>query len=168
MSPQIQNRPYALIALILFQAACAAIFVVDVAADAFALEKAGSLLEVHFLVECAAAFGLIAAIVLETRFLARLIRHKAHLERHVSLAAEAFRDIIDDHFDNWGLTAAEEDVARFTVKGASITDIAGYRGSAEGTIKSHLNAIYRKAGVNNRGELLSLLIDDMLGGPPAK
>ena len=29
-------------------------------------------------------------------------------------------------------------------------------------MKSQLNAIYRKAGVGNRGELLSLLIEDIL------
>jgi len=36
------------------------------------------------------------------------------------------------------------------------------RGSAEGTVKSQLNAIYRKAGVGNRGELLSLLIEELM------
>jgi len=31
-------------------------------------------------------------------------------------------------------------------------------------VKAHLNAIYRKSGARNRGELLSLLIDSLLAG----
>jgi DNA-binding CsgD family transcriptional regulator len=97
--------------------------------------------------------------------LLRLLARKAHLERQVSMAASALHDVIDAHFRDWGLTASEADVAWFTVKGLSIADIARLRGSAEGTVKSHLNAIYRKAGVANRGELLSLLIEDLMEDP---
>jgi len=56
-------------------------------------------------------------------------------------------------------------VATFTIKGMSISEIASLRGSAEGTIKSHLSGIYRKAGVSGRGALLSLLIDDLIETP---
>ncbi len=41
------------------------------------------------------------------------------------------------------------------------------RGSAEGTVKSHLNAIYRKSGTANRGELLSSIIDTLIEERPA-
>jgi DNA-binding CsgD family transcriptional regulator len=101
----------------------------------------------------------------EVRVLLRLLARKAHLERQVSMAASALHDVIDAHFRDWGLTASEADVAWFTVKGLSIADIARLRGSAEGTVKSQLNAIYRKAGVANRGELLSLLIEDLMEDP---
>jgi len=70
-----------------------------------------------------------------------------------------------DHFQTWGLTAAEQDVAGFTIKGLSIAEIADLRGSAEGTVKSQLNAIYRKAGVPGRGALLGLLVDDLMNAP---
>lgn len=36
------------------------------------------------------------------------------------------------------------------------------RGSAEGTVKAQLNAIYRKSGTANRAALMSLLIDTMM------
>ena len=39
------------------------------------------------------------------------------------------------------------------------------RGSAEGTVKAHLNAIYRKAGVQGRGALLSMLVKDLMQEP---
>ena len=56
-------------------------------------------------------------------------------------------------------------VALFTLKGLAIPEIAGVRGSAEGTIKAHLGAIYRKAGVNGRGAFLALFIEELMVGP---
>lgn len=55
-------------------------------------------------------------------------------------------------------------MANFTIKGCSIAHVAALRGSAEGTVKTHLNAIYRKAGVGGRGQLVNLLIEEILGG----
>ena len=53
------------------------------------------------------------------------------------------------------------------LKGLSIPEIAQIRGSAEGTVKSHLNGIYRKAGVTGRGAFLSLFIEDLMSTPLA-
>lgn len=158
------ENPLLLLLLILGQTACAGFFLWDVVLDGGALRALWPL-DPHFAVETLAALGLIAAVVFETRFLMHLLARKAHLERQVSLAATALHDVIENHFRQWSLTTAEADVAWFTVKGFSITDIAGFRGSAEGTVKSHLNAIYRKAGVTNRGELLSLLIEGLMDDP---
>lgn len=161
------DNPYAMAILILAQVACAGFFVWDVVLDGGDLRTLLPL-DPHFAVEAVAVFGLILAAVFETRFLLRLLARKAHLEKQVTLAATALHDVIEDHFRKWNLTAAEADVAWFTVKGFGIAEIAEFRGSAEGTIKSHLNAIYRKAGVGNRGELLSLLIEDLMAGDIAE
>lgn len=158
------DRPGALIALIAIQALSAGFFLWDVLGDAMP-EGMRALANLHIAIEALAAFGLILAVIFETRYLMRLLRRKAHLERQVSIAAGAFHDIMQDHFSTWGLTPAEEDVAMFTIKGFSIAEIAEMRGSAQGTVKSQLNAIYRKAGVNGRGGLLGLLIDGLLEAP---
>ncbi len=158
------STPALLIAVIVLQAICAGVFLIDgfteiLAADT--LETSGHR-EAGAWLELTAAIGLVAAILYETRFLTQLLRRQAHLERQVTVASAAFHDVIDSRFTDWALTASERDVAHFTVKGCSIPEIAQLRGSAEGTVKSHLGAIYRKAGVANRGELLSLLIEDLL------
>ncbi|MBC7740336.1 MAG: helix-turn-helix transcriptional regulator [Candidatus Saccharibacteria bacterium] len=70
-----------------------------------------------------------------------------------------------DLFRGWHLTPTEQDVASFTIKGCSIAEIARLRGSAEGTIKTHLNAIYRKSGVTGRAQLVSVLVEDLLQTP---
>ena len=69
-------------------------------------------------------------------------------------------------FDEWALTEAERDVALFAIKGLSLPEIARLRATSEGTVKSQTAAIYRKAGVSGRPQLLSLFIEDMMGGAP--
>lgn len=123
----------ALVALILVQALFAAFFLWDL------LQEAGplgilALRDFHVVAEAVSALCLLAAVLFETRYLMALLRRKAHLERQVPLAAGAFHDIIQDHFARWGLTPAEQDVTRFTIKGMPITEIAALRGSAEGTV----------------------------------
>ncbi len=66
------------------------------------------------------------------------------------------------HFTDWGLTPAERDVAVFLVKGLSTRDIAELRGTSEGIVKAQTNAIYRKASVTGRTQLLSTFIEDLM------
>lgn len=158
------NRPGPLIALIAVQILCTAFFLWDVIDD---LRMVGTAFfsTIHLSVEAIAALSLILAVAFEIRYLMALLRRKAHLESQVSIAAGAFHDIMSAHFDSWRLSPAERDVAMFAIKGFSIAETARLRGSAEGTIKSQLNAVYRKAGVAGRGALLGLLIDDLIEVP---
>jgi len=161
-----RNKPLALIALIAVQSLCAAFFLWDVVDD-LGPDGLRALANLHIAIETTAALALVSAIVYEVRALMALLRRKAHLENQVSIAAGAFHDIMLEHFQSWGLTAAEQDVAGFTIKGLSIAEIAEMRGAAEGTVKSQLNAIYRKAGVPGRGALLGILVDDLMNAPLA-
>lgn len=155
-----------LILLITVQALAAAFFLWDVLDDIRQIGPS-ALTNPHIAVEALAALGLVAAVVLETRYLLALQRRKAHLESQVSIAAGAFNEVLLEQFDQWKLTPAERDVAIFTIKGFSIAEVAQMRGSAEGTVKSQLNAVYRKAGVSGRGALLGLLVDDLITSPLA-
>ena len=70
--------------------------------------------------------------------------------------------VMTQHFTDWRLTPAERDVAVFLVKGLSTRYIADLRGTSEGTIKAQTNAIYRKAAVTGRTQLLSTFIEDLM------
>lgn len=164
MTGTASKKPGALLVLILVQAFCAAFFLWNVMQEAGPLEVL-ALRDCHVAAEAVSALCLLAAVLFETHYLMTLLRRKAHLERQLSLAAGAFHEVILDHFERWNLTPAEQDVASFTIKGLSIAEIAALRGTAEGTVKSHLNGIYRKAGVAGRGALLSLLIDGLFQLP---
>lgn len=159
-----RDGPGLVIALLAFQIFCTLIFLWDVGAE---LWRAGwSLLsDLRLLPELFAAIGLGLATVFVGIVLKRMLARQARLEKGLSVASGALAGLIESYFTTWGLTVAEQDVATFTVKGYSIAEIAGLRGSAEGTIKTHLNAIYRKADVTGRAQLTSLLIEDLMQAP---
>lgn len=158
------RRQLGLAALILFQSICALFFVYDAAED---IEEMGwsVLTSMHMLPEIGATIGIIIGIAFEVRYLLRLLRRQAQLEQQMSIAAGALQEVMEGYFRDWKLTPSEQDIATFTIKGYSIAEIAALRGSAEATVKTHLNAIYRKADVSGRGQLTSLLIEDLLRTP---
>ena len=94
-----------------------------------------------------------------------LVRNRA-VESRLRQVSGAFAALLEERFAGWGLTRSERDVAWFTIKGLSIAEIARLRGTSEGTVKAHSNAIYRKAGVSGRTQLLSLFIEDLMDGAP--
>ena len=157
------TRTGLLAALIAVQSLCAAFFLWDAVGDYVA--GGPQALGLHLGVEALATLSLIVAIGLEVGLLARLLRREAHMIRSLSVAARALHDIMDEHFAAWRLTPSEQDGATFLIKGSDISEIARLRGSAEGTVKAHLNAIYRKAGVSGRPALISLLLEDLMTEP---
>ncbi|MGQ0563861.1 MAG: helix-turn-helix transcriptional regulator [Gemmobacter sp.] len=153
----------ALAILIAVQGASAAFFAIDWLGDMSAI--GASSFTWHAGIELLATLSLVIAIGVEARVLMRLLRREAHMARSLSAAAKGLNDLMEDLFATWGLTPAEQDVATFLIKGSDIAEIARLRGSAEGTIKAHLNAIYRKAGVSGRPALVSLLLEDLMVDP---
>lgn len=154
----------ALLGIILFQAFCTVFFLTDVIGD---MEVVGweTLTDPHILPELCATLGLVTGVAILSVQLVRLLRRQSQIEQGLSVAQGALAEVMDGYFQSWGLTASEQDVATFTIKGYSIAEIAGLRGSAEATVKTHLNAIYRKSGTSGRGQLTSLLLEDLLRGP---
>jgi DNA-binding NarL/FixJ family response regulator len=152
-----------LIVLMAVQLACAVFFVSDAARD-FIEEGGLASLDTHLAVEIVATAALLAAIVVEGRFLGTLMRRKARLEARLADASAEVHAVIEEQFEEWRLSPAEHDIAMFLVKGLGTQDIADLRGNAEGTVKAHFAAIFRKAGVHSRAELLSVVIDRLLGG----
>jgi DNA-binding NarL/FixJ family response regulator len=125
----------------------------------------GDTYRLHSYPELAVTFGLILGILFEVRVLRDMLRQQQRMSKSLSVAAGALSDIMEEHFREWKLTSAEQDVATFTIKGFSIAEVAKLRGSAEGTIKTHLNSIYRKVGVPGRAQLVNVLVEDLLNAP---
>ena len=88
------------------------------------------------------------------------------METQLRQASGAFAELLEERFRTWGLTPSERDVAWFTIKGLSIADIARLRQTSDGTVKAQSNAIYRKAGVSGRAQLVSLCIEDLIDAGP--
>ena len=155
-----RNTELGLTLLIVVQAACTAYFIVDVIEDFRA--SGGEAL--HLGLELVANLGLVGAIAVEGRVLWAMLRREARSAEALSVAQGALSEIVEAKFAHWGLTPSEADVAGFTIKGFSIAEVAELRGSSEATIKTHLNAVYRKAGVAGRGQLVSVFVEDLFDG----
>jgi DNA-binding CsgD family transcriptional regulator len=118
--------------------------------------------QLYELVELGAALGLLLGVGFGWFTLRRMMARNAVVEDQLRLASGAFMEVLEERFCRWELTPAERDVALFALKGMSTQEIAGLREVSEGTIKAQTNAIYRKAGVSGRTQLLSLFVDDLM------
>lgn len=151
--------------LLLFQAGCAIFFVSDILSSVIGFRTQPLSWRSRELIEIGAAFGLVLGLVLGALMLRHALRGEKRMREKLRLASGAFMDMLADRFTDWGLTPAERDVALFAVKGLSTGEIAALRNVSEGTVKAQTNAIYRKAGVNGRPQLLALFIDDLIELP---
>ena len=116
------------------------------------------------MIEAGAVLGLAIGAFLALREYRTLLRRNTKVERELNVASGAFQGVIEQHFDRWGLTLAERDVALFLIKGLSIADVAAMRATRDGTIKAQSAAIYRKAGVSSRSELISVMVEELIFG----
>ena len=148
--------------LMVTQAVCAAFFLWDIASTVFGFRTAAISWRSREILEIAACVGLVLGAVLGFRVVSQARDRVARAEVALRTASGAFADVIEAQFSNWGLTGAETDVAWFSLKGFSSAEIANLRGTSEGTVKAQTNAIYRKAGVNGKAQLLALFVEDLL------
>ncbi len=149
--------------LIVIQFACALVFVGDIGITLIGITYTPLDWRLREGIEIAASLGLVLGTLLGAVALNRSRRRVREAEAALRIASEAFMDLLDERFEEWKLTPAERDVALFAVKGLSIAEIAALRQTSEGTVKAQTNAIYRKAGVSSRSQLLSLFLDDLMG-----
>lgn len=139
------------------QVGCSLVFISDVIEE-------WKTMNAHTWAEAVAVVALVVGATLALREMRKLLQRNARVERELDAACGAFQNVIDLHFDVWGLSKAERDVALLSIKGISNAEIARMRDTREGTIKAQSAAIYRKAGVNSRADLISALIEDLIGG----
>lgn len=149
--------------LLVLQAACALVFVIDILLSAFGIYPVPLSWSTRELLEMGAGLGLFLGLILGTILVRRAMRDLNRAEARLERASAAFVDLLNARFDQWGLTVAERDVALFAIKGLSVQEMARLRETSEGTIKAQTAAIYRKANVTGRPQLLSLFIEDLMG-----
>lgn len=157
------SRPGLILVILAVQVVSAALFMADIVFSLLGVAPFAWV--VHEITEIAAALGLILGIGLGAMALRRSLRRTREAEAKLRAASGAFMDLLDERFAAWALTPAERDVALFAIKGLSIAETARLRQTSEGTVKAQTAAIYRKAGVTGRPQLLSLFIEDLMAGP---
>ncbi len=146
----------------LAQAGCTVFFVSDILLTVLGIRAQPISWQIRELLEVGAALGLVLGMILGW-----IAYRRTHIRYHraqekLRVASGAFMELMQERFEDWGLSPAESDVALFSIKGLSISEIAALRNTSEGTVKAQTNAIYRKAGVSGRPQLLSLFIEDLI------
>ncbi|MFZ3581069.1 helix-turn-helix transcriptional regulator [Loktanella sp. DJP18] len=162
---RLDRKSGAVAAILVVQMLCTFFFVANILSSILGLMPINW--QVSEFIELGAAFGLLLGVVLGVVVLRRTLARSARIEAQLQRASGAFMDVLETRFEVWRLTPAERDVALFAIKGLSGAEIAALRGVSEGTVKAQSNAIYRKAGVSGRGQLLSLFLDDLMVMPDA-
>lgn len=158
------NRPGLFAVILGVQGVCAVVFVSDIVLSVLGVPLDPVPWRVRELMEIGAAIGLILGTAAGGLLLRSSLRRTRAAEQALRAASGAFMDLVEDRFEGWGLTPAERDVALFALKGCSIAEIAALRATSEGTVKAQTNAIYRKAGVSGRTQLLSPFVEDLMDG----
>lgn len=151
--------------ILVVQTACAFFFVSDILLSVLGVPIAPIPWIYREAIEIAAAAGLILGVVLGGLLVRASLRRTRAAEKALRAASGAFMEFVEDCFDEWNLTPAERDVALFALKGLSLADIARLRETSSGTVKAQTNAIYRKAGVTGRPQLLSLFVEGLMDSP---
>lgn len=157
------GRNFALLGLFALQALCVVLLSGEAVVDVFGGESPVGVPDsdaFEYLIVAALFLGLLAT----GREIWKVLGRQKRMETQMMAASGAFAQLLEEHFDTWGLTPSERDVALFAMKGLSIAEIADMRQTREGTVKAQCNAIYRKAGVSGRPQLLSLFIEELMTG----
>ncbi len=148
--------------LVFLQTACAAFFAYEVFGPVLGLRTSPLGWGAHEMIEIGAAVGLVIGLFFGVGAIFYSNAKRREAEDKLAALSGAFGQLLEERFGEWGLTPAEHDVAYFLVKGSTTQEIAGYRGTSEGTVKAQTAAIYRKAGVSGRSQLVSLFIEDLM------
>lgn len=152
-----------ILAIVALQVVCAIVFVLQTFSALIGFQPIPW--QLHEIIELSAVFGLVVGAVVGVIALRQMLRRTERVEGQLRVASGAFTELLEEKIVEWGLTPAERDVALFSIKGMTTAEIAALRNTSEGTVKAQTNAIYRKAGVSGRSQLLSLFIDDLMEGP---
>lgn len=155
-----------LTALVLVQGICAAFFILELATEVLGLRHWAVAWEVREALQIGASLGLLLGALASIMLLRNALHRVGAVERQLRAASGLFLEVMQDQFDLWGLSPAEQDVALFAIRGYSNQEIADARGKSEATIKTQLNAVFRKAGVSGRPALVSHFIDILVAQVP--
>lgn len=141
-------------------AGCCAFFALDVVVDLVNQTTVDTMGTLHLVVETLATLSIIASLFL----LRDYIRLSRSQEQQLQASLDAMKDglnvFIVNKVEALKLTPAEYEVAMMALKGYTLPETAALRGTSEGTTKAQLHAVYQKANVASRAELILYCIED--------
>lgn len=111
-----------------------------------------------------ASFGVVIGVLASGMLVRGRLERMDELKRQIDVAKGNFEAHLRAQFSEWRLSPSEESVMIYAMKGFSNGEIAEFRSTSASTVKSQMNAIYRKSGLQNRQQLISFLVEELLAG----
>jgi len=148
--------------LTLFQCLCAGFFISEFLSEVLGLRRWALPFAWREVLQVLASLGLVLGTVSSVLLLRQTRRQLQSTQRQLQAASGAFLETMEEFFDEWALSPSERDVALFAIRGCSNAEIAKLRGKSEATIKTQINAVFKKADVSSRTQLLSLFVDTLI------
>lgn len=155
------SRTAVLWSLFTLQAICCAYFLMDIAWDLLWPDSVNQLADSD-VIEALVTLALFVGLGFTGNELRQLLHRQDQLENQIKLASGAFSEVMEARFKTWSLTAAEREIAILAIKGFSIAEMADLRQTKQGTVKAQCAAVYKKANVAGRLQLLSVFLDDLM------
>ncbi len=137
-------------------------FIIDMVVELFGIRQVAVSWEYREIVQLVTILGMVLGAVLGIVVLKGMRGNMREVDNRMLVASGQFHELMVRHFDDWSLSPSERDVAILTLKGLSNAEIAEVRGKSIGTIKAQCNAIYQKAGVSGRTQLISFFIEELI------
>jgi len=153
------------------QMLCAFPFLFDLWGEVLALRTKAIPWYMQEVIQLMASAGMFVGVIGAGIYMAYLRSSQkkiARLDKQIDVVSGNFQDHIQQHFDNWHLSRSEGEIAVYAMKGFSNAEIADLRGTTAATVKSQMNAIYRKSNFTNRQQLISFLVEELLQGVSAE
>jgi len=144
-------------------AICEVFFLLDVLADYTGLDVTGPWID-HGALELISSITLAFALITIGWQIRRLLCEHRDAQAFVKVASGELLTVIFAKFDDWKMTPSEREIALLLIKGLSTQEISDMRDTRLGTVKSQTSAIYQKAGVKGRNELVAYFVEDLLAG----
>ncbi|WP_341368666.1 helix-turn-helix transcriptional regulator [Yoonia sp. BS5-3] len=151
-----------------FQILCAGFFVAEFLTEVLGLRHWALPFVWREILQILASLGLVIGSVTAILLLRQMRRRMNDVDRQLRAASGAFGDVMTEFFDEWSLSPSERDVAMFALRGYSNSEIADLRGKSEATVKTQINAVFRKADVTSRAQLMGLFVDAIMSEAPQK
>ncbi|WP_077701411.1 helix-turn-helix transcriptional regulator [Thioclava nitratireducens] len=146
------------------QSLSAAFFVGDLWSEVLGLRSWLLPWAVQEYIQVFASVGLIVGVISSALFVRHSRKRIAAMGRQIDVVQGHFQTHIEDLFDAWKLSSSERAVAIYAMKGFSNREIAELRGKSQSTVKTQLNAVFRKSGRNTRQQLTAFLVEELISG----
>ncbi|MBF9031211.1 hypothetical protein HKCCE3408_12485 [Rhodobacterales bacterium HKCCE3408] len=162
MSKTLSRWP--LVIVLSVQLASAGFFLFDLWGEVLGLRSRPLPFVVGELAQVAASVALLTGIIVTVIFMRRSQAVINRLDQQIGAVSGNFDAQLNRLFNDWRLSQSEAEITIYAIKGFSNAEIGDLRGTSATTVKSQMNAIYRKTGFANRQQLIAFMVEELLHG----